>query len=213
MSRMNRCALWVLPAALGLGFLLAPRASLAAPGYVHLMFGQKVFDSEDWDPIDKQASFGAEGVFGPASWPVQMDAYVSRASGSKDQVISGVQGNLDADTWEFGFGANKTFGKEKFHPYVNAGLVHVKVSASFSQGGTSGSDEEKAFGFWGGGGVFYRLGSAFHIGGAARYSVADVDFNAFTSTIGNVSFSGSNVKAGGLTFGVLVGWGWPKIRG
>lgn len=212
MSRTNRCALWLLPAVFGLGFLLAPRSSAAAPGYVNFMIGQKIFDHDEWDPIDKQTAFGAEGVFGPAKWPVQMDAYLSHASKSKDQVISGVQGNLDATTWEFGFGANKTFGKKKVHPYVNAGVVLAKVDASFSQGGTSGSDNAKKLGFWGGGGLFYRMGSAFNIGGAARYSAADVDFNAFTSTIGNVPFSGGSIKAGGLTFGVLVGWGWPKTQ-
>src|SRR4249919_3670121 len=33
MSRTNRCALWLLPAVFGLVFLLAPRASVAGPGY------------------------------------------------------------------------------------------------------------------------------------------------------------------------------------
>jgi hypothetical protein len=211
MSRTNRCALWLLPAVFGLGFLLAPRASVAAPGYVNFMFGQKIFNS-DWDPIDKQTAWGAEGVFGPARWPVQMDAYYSHASKSKDAVISTVQGTFKGTTNEFGFGANKTFGKKKLHPYVNAGALLAKVTASFSQSGTSGSNDARHIGVWGGGGAFYRLGTAFNIGGAVRYSSATVDFKAYTTTIGGIPFNGASVDAGGFTFGVLVGWGWPKTK-
>ncbi|MGH7682217.1 MAG: hypothetical protein ACRENN_09560, partial [Candidatus Eiseniibacteriota bacterium] len=158
---MSRRGLWLLPAVLGFGFLWAPRASASAPGYVNFMFGQKVFNS-DWDPIDKQTAWGAEGVFGPAKWPVQMDAYYSRASKSKDAAISGVQGTFEGTTTEFGFGANKTFGKKKIHPYVNAGAVLAKVTASFSQSGTSGSNDASHIGVWGGGGAFCRLGTSFN---------------------------------------------------
>ena len=196
MSRTNRCALWLLPAVFGLGFLLAPRASVAGPGYVNFLFGQKAFDS-DWDPIDQQSTFGAEGVFGPAKWPVSLDAYIMHAKGSKDADISGTPYNFDATTYEYGLGLNKTFGKEKFHPYVNAGAVLAKVSASITQSGTTGTTDANGFGFWGGGGAFYRLGTTFNIGGAVRYSTADVDFKAYTTTIGNIAFNGATIDAGG----------------
>jgi hypothetical protein len=192
---------------------VAPIAdALAGPGYVNFMIGQKVLDSDDWDPIDKQASIGVEGVFGPAKWPVQLDAYVSRTSGDKAATINGVQGNLEAETYEFGLGLNKTFGESRVRPYVNAGVVHAKVDVTVSQSGTSGSDGASGFGFWGGGGVYYRVGSAFNIGGAVRYSAADVDFDSFTTTVGSVPISGQTVQAGGLAFGVLLGWSWPPLR-
>jgi hypothetical protein len=211
MSRIDRWVLLLLSAAFLAWGLSWPVASLAGPGYVNFMVGQKVFDSDDWDPIDKQTSLGVEGVFGPATWPVQMDAYVSRASKDKAASFGGVQGNFKGETFEFGFGANKTWTSKKLRPYVNAGVVYAKVDVTVSQSGTSGSDDANGFGFWGGAGVFYRLGTTFNIGGAARYSAADVDFNAFTTTIGSVPISGQTVQAGGFTFGVLLGWSWPKV--
>jgi hypothetical protein len=58
-----------------------------------------------------------------------------------------------------------------------------------------------------GAGAFYRIGTRFNLGGAVRYSSANVDFNAYDT--GNVEFKGADLNAGGLTFGFLVGWGWP----
>ena len=212
MSRFDRAALSFVPAVLALGLLVAPKPSLAGPGYVNFMIGQKVFDSDDWNPIDKQTSFGVEGAFGPARWPVHLAAYLARSSKSKDAAFNGVQGTLEGTTYEFGFGANKTWVSKKLYPYVSAGIVHAKVDVTVRQSGTSGSDEESGFGGWGGAGVFYRVGSAFNIGGAVRYSAVDVDFNSFTTTIGGVPIVGQTVAAGGLSFGVLLGWGWPPTR-
>jgi hypothetical protein len=45
-----------------------------------------------------------------------------------------------------------------------------------------------------------------------RYSAADVDFDSFTTTVGSVPISGQTVQAGGLAFGVLLGWSWPPLR-
>ena len=202
--------------ALAMGALLAvPSLAGAGPGYVNFMLGQKLFDSDHWDPIDKQTSIGAEGVFGPATWPVSLDAYVSRASQEKtffvDDGFGGtIDATADATTYEFGLGINKTWQRKKFYPYLNAGAVMAKIDVTARYGGTSASDGDKGLGFWGGGGLFYRVGTTFNFGGAVRYSSADVNFNAFETTIGNASFAGANVPAGGLTFGFLLGWGWPK---
>ena len=194
-------------------FIAMPSVASAGPGYVNFLLGQKIFDSEDWDPIDKQTTFGAEGVFGPSTWPVHIDTYLARASQEKtayaDDGFGGtISYTADATTYEVGAGLNKTWTRGKFYPYLNAGALMAKIDVTFRQGGTSTSDDDKGFGFWGGGGAFYRVGSTFNLGGAVRYSSADVTFNAFDT--GNVSFGGANVKAGGLTFGVLLGWGWPK---
>lgn len=195
---------------LGCCLLAIAAPALAGPGHINFMIGQKQFDSDQWDPIDKQSSFGVEGAFGPGKWPVQMAAYLSRASGDKSASYSGTQFNLDATTYEFGFGLNKTFAAgKKLYPYIGAGGVHAKVDVTAQQSGTSGSDDGSGFGFWAGTGVYYRVGSTFNIGGAARYSSVDVDFNAFTGVSG-VPISGGTVDAGGFNFGVLVGWGWPR---
>jgi hypothetical protein len=186
-------------------------SSEAGPGYVNFVLGQKVFDSEDWDPIDKQPVFGVEAAFGPSTWPVHIMTFLQRSSKSKDEVIDSGTGlvnvTFEADTWEFGAGINKTWTSGKLYPYLGAGIDYAKVDVTLKQGGTSTSDDGNGFGFWGGGGAFYRIGTRFNVGGTVRYSSADVDFNAFDT--GNVEFGGAELDAGGVTFGFLLGWGWP----
>ena len=215
MTRIDRAIQATVQVLVVCAIVAAPTLAWAGPGYVNFMFGQKAFDSGRWDPIDKQPAFGVEGVFGPATWPVSLDAYLSRASKEKTAFVDDGFGNtveltLDATTYEFGFGVNKTWQKKKWYPYLNAGGVLAKIDVTARQAGTSASDDDKGLGFWGGGGIFYRVGTTCNIGAAARYSSADVEFNAFTTTIGNIPFEGADVPAGGTTFGVLLGWGWPK---
>jgi hypothetical protein len=213
MTRIGRLIQTSVQALVVCAIVAAPTLAWAGPGYVNFLLGQKLFDSDRWDPIDKQPAFGAEGVFGPATWPVSLDAYLARASKEKTAFVDDGFGNdveitLDATTYEFGLGVNKTWQKKKWYPYLNAGGVLAKIDVTARQAGTSVSDDDKGLGFWGGGGVFYRVGTTFNLGGAVRYSSANVEFNAFDT--GNVSFDGADVPAGGFTFGVLLGWGWPK---
>ena len=203
MSRSVRFGVWLLAAAMV--SLASP--SEAGPGYVNFVLGQKLFDSEDWDPIDKQPVFGVEAAFGPSTWPVHVMTFLQRSSKSKDVVIEGVTVERESDTWEVGVGVNKTWAAGKIYPYVGAGLDYAKVDMTFHEGGTTASDDGNGFGVWGGLGAFYRIGTRFNLGGTMRYSSADVDFNAFDT--GNFQFEGGELDAGGLTFGFLVGWGWP----
>jgi hypothetical protein len=50
---------------------------------------------------------------------------------------------------------------------------------------------------WAGGGVFWRLGRRFNLGGTVRWSDAQV------------TLFDNDVQAGGVTYGLLLGWGWP----
>jgi hypothetical protein len=213
MARNDRTIRWTVQTLAALAFLAVPALASAGAGYVNFLLGQKIFDSDHWDPIDKQSAIGVEGVFGKATWPVSLDAYLARASKEKSKPVDDgfggtVDVTLDATTYEVGLGVNKTWQRKKFYPYLNAGAVMAKIDVTARQAGTSVSDDDKGLGFWGGGGLFYRVGTTFNLGGAVRYSSANVEFNAFDT--GNVSFDGADVPAGGLTFGVLLGWGWPK---
>lgn len=215
MARTDRTIRRTVQTLAALAFLAVPALASAGPGYVNFLLGQKVFDSDHWDPIDKQSAIGVEGVFGKATWPVSLDAYLARASKEKTGTVEDKFGNpidltLDATTVEVGLGVNKTWQRKKLYPYLNAGALMAKIDVTARSAGTSASDDDKGFGFWGGGGVFYRVGSTFNLGGAVRYSSANVNFNSFTTTIGNIPVAGGDVPAGGLTFGFLLGWGWPK---
>src|SRR5262245_60447116 len=174
--RLGACLLFAVAS-----LVILAHSAHAGPGYVNFLFGQKVFDSDDWDPIDKQTAIGANGVFGPGTWPVHIETFLSHASKSKDaqgEISPGVPFtyHVEADTWEFGAGVNKTWTSGKLYPYLDAGIDYAKVDLTASQAGTSFSDDANGFGFWGGGGAFYRLGTRFNVGGAIRYSTVKVDF-------------------------------------
>ena len=213
MARKHSFARCTLLALLGGCLLISlPARSSAGPGYINFMLGQKIFKADDWDPIDKQTSLGVEGVYGPAKWPVHIDTYLERSSQSKEAVAQGgFPYHIEATTRELGVGLNKTWTLKKVYPYLGAGLLYAKVDVSAMYSGYSASDGDNGFGGWGSAGAFYRIGSAFNLGGAVRYSAASVDFNAFTGATG-VSFPGANVEAGGFAFGFLLGWGWPATR-
>jgi hypothetical protein len=208
--------LWIvgctLIALMGGSLLLLPAHASAGPGYINFLLGQKLFKADDWDPIDKQTLLGVEGVYGPTKWPVHIDTYLARSSKSKEALsYGGIPYHIEATTRELGVGVNKTWTRKKLYPYLGAGLLYAKVDVTVMQSGFSGSDGDNGFGGWGSAGAFYRIGSAFNLGGAARYSAANVDFNSFTGATG-INFQGGSVQAGGFSFGVLLGWGWPATR-
>jgi len=211
MATRHSIARWTRLLLVGGCIIFVPARSWAGPGYINFMLGQKLFQSDDWNPIDKQASFGVEGVYGPAKWPVHIDTYLERSSESKDAIAyGGFPYHIQATTRELGVGANKTWTMKKFYPYLAAGLLYVKIDVAVEQSGFSGSDGDNGFGGWGSAGAFYRVGSAFNLGGAVRYSAADVDFNAYQTD--HINFGGANIQGGGFAFGVLLGWGWPATH-
>jgi len=195
-----------------------PPPASAGPGHVNFTFGQKMFDSDEfpdgWNPIDKQASYGAEAAFGPGSWPVQIAVYLERASEEKQSYVDDGFGNaipitIDGTTSEFGFGLNKTLGEKKIRPYLGAGAVYAVTDITVRQSGTSASDDANGFGFWGGAGAFYRIGSSFNLGAGARYSSAKVDYDEFQGT--SISYPSFELESGGFQIHALIGWSWPKI--
>ena len=195
-------------------FVTSAAPALAGPGYVNFTLGQKMFDSEDWDPIDKQTSFGVESAFGPAKWPVQMAVYLTRSSKEKSGQVEDsfnqlVAVTLDATTTEFGFGLNKSFGESKIRPYIGAGGVYTNTEFTIRESGTSASDNGNGFGFWGGAGAFFRMGPSFNLGGGVRYSSVTTDFGPFSGL--NASYDYTDINSGGVAAHVLIGWSWPKM--
>ena len=198
--------------------LVAVPTASAGPGHVNFTFGQKMFESgefpDGWDPIDKQSTYGVEAAFGPGTWPVQIAVYLLRSSEDKSaEVPDGtggtVPGTIEAEANEFGFGLNKTFGEKKIRPYIGAGGVYMVTDLTASQSGTSFSDAANGFGFWGGAGAFYRLGSTFNLGAGVRYSSATVDYDVYEGT--SISYPAFDLDAGGTQLHVLIGWSWPKL--
>jgi hypothetical protein len=176
----------------------APAPAIAGDwtGNANFFLGQKSLDSNDWEPLDNQGEFGAEVSWGKKAWPVLIATDVL-VSGDSDE-ISGV--DVDAATTEFDFGVRKIWEVKTFRPYVGGGLAIAGAAFEASGGGNSIDDSDNSVGVWVGGGAFWRLGSRFNIGGAVRYSTADV------------TLFDEDVDAGGIHIGLLLGWGWPAEK-
>ena len=197
---MRRNAISVLVVALGL-VILVPAAQAKSTGQVNFFLGQKMLES-DWDPVDEQGEFGVVMTFGQPDWPVHIAADVL-GSTDEGEIFDPLVGEIDVtgSTFELDAGVRKIWSKDKVHPYLGGGLalVHGKVELDSSFGDADGDDE--GVGVWLGGGIFWRLGQRFNIGGDLRWSTADLEPDVAGVTVGELD-------AGGLHVGLLLGFGW-----
>ena len=188
-------------------FTISP-ARAGGNGDINFFLGQKSLSSSDWAPIEDQFAFGAVMSFGATDWPVSIAADV--IASADDQTVSdpNLFGNvtLTGATYEIDAGVRKIWKAGKggaVRPYIGAGLGIISAAVQIEDDfGTTLDDGDAGFGFWGGAGIFFRLGSHFNIGADLRYSSADVDFD-----FGNGAVV-QNVNAGGFSYGLLLGFGW-----
>lgn len=193
---MKRIALGLIVVAAVLSAFVPAKAD--ADGHVNFFLGQKSLDSDDWAPIDDQFEFGAVMSFGQDAWPVHIAVDVLASVGQED--LGG--GTFTGSTFEVDAGVRKIWKKGKTLPYVGAGVSVVGAAAKLETpfGDTDG--DGSGFGFWAGGGVFWRLGERFNIGLDVRYSDAKVDLDFGSGVVAR------DVNAGGLQYGLLLGFGW-----
>lgn len=184
------CVLLVIPTAAS-----AQEGSGTATSSSHMsvdFFGaQKQLDSDDWKPIENQFEGGVLGTVTPANWPVGIAADLLYSSGS--DTISGI--HVSGNTIELGAGARKIFDIQQLHPYLGGGVEFARAEARASNGVASNSDDGTGFGVWGGAGAFVRVAGGLELGVGIRYSSA------------NVETSNTSVNAGGLAFGLSLGYG------
>jgi hypothetical protein len=191
----------ILKSALALLLLCmaAPVSAVFAGGDVNFLLGYKPMDEDFWGPVDSQGAFGAQVTFGREAWPVwiAIDYFVSTAVEERVPVnVFGFTSDQDiaGATVEFDLGIRKIWGKGKHtRPFLGGGIGLV--------GGTLDldivDDSDYTAAPWADAGVFWRLGRRFNIGGTVRYSKADV------------TIFDEDVRVGGFTYGLLLGWGWP----
>jgi hypothetical protein len=172
-------------------------------GHVNFFIGQKSLDGDDWEPLDDQLEFGAVMSFGQDDWPVHIAVDVL-ASADEETVPygPGTSITLTGSTFEIAAGVRKIWGKGRVHPYLGAGVAVIGAAFKGDNGFTSSSAKDTSFGYWAGGGVFWRLGKHFNLGFDARYSSAEMDFDFGFGSIAQ------DVSVGGLHYGVLLGFGW-----
>jgi hypothetical protein len=180
------------PVALALLTLAWSAPVLAGQGDVNFILGGKSLDSKDWGEFDSQVASGAEVSFGRDAWPIRI-AIDEFDSVNQDHLFGGF--TADVSISELDIGVRKIWGDRATRPFVGGGLALGYAKIDFN--GISDRDDFGA-GAWVGGGVFWRTGSRFNIGFTVRYSKVDVDLG------------GGSVDAGGVGYGLLLGFGWPK---
>ena len=207
---------WLL-VAVGLA-LLTGWAPVRAETNLNFVLGGKLLDSEDWPGGDSQGSLAFLSTFGPRSWPVQVAIDVVGSGSAEDSFnISrpGIEIRGDEvlqSTFEFDVGVRKIWRVGNARPFVGGGLAIIWAQQEraiffpppFDHEGHESlprppvivSDSDEAPGGWVDGGIFWRLGKRFNLGLEARFSAAEV------------SLSGRDVQAGGVSLGMILGWGW-----
>ena len=195
MNRAGTLALTFL--SLLLFTLIAPLAPAHA-GDLNLFLGAKALNEDDWAPLDSHTELGLQGSWGPPEWPVAIATDLYGSVDSKE--ILGV--DFSASTAEINLGVRKiwrTGGEQRVRPYIGGGIAAISGTLEAESGGVKVSDDDNGVGGWLGGGIFWRLGGSFNLGMDLRLSTATIELY------------GADGNAGGGHFGVLAGFGWPKM--
>jgi hypothetical protein len=180
-----------------------------------------------------QPALGVEITWGREGWPALIafdvlhsyDDGLQRFPASELLSIPAADVRRRARTIEVSLGARRAWSILGLSPYLGAGGSWVRGSlayemsypdqATYGAPGPRVGERETTFGYWVGGGVYRRLGPRFQLGGAVRYSKADLTFSEFSEVRGEQGgytfvAKPTKVAAGGLHFGLVVGWTYPK---
>jgi hypothetical protein len=172
--------------------LIGPTLAHAdSKGNVNFIIGGKGLDS-DWEPNEDQGEFGAEVTWGPADWPIAFATDILASSAGGD--LLGIE--INDQSSELAFGVRKIWEAGRARPYIGGGIA--KIDAQREANGVT--NEDSTLGGWIGAGIFWRLGSRFNIGLAARVSR------------GEVTVATTKGEAGGSHAGLILGWGWPAQK-
>ena len=173
-TRRGWLCMAILVAALG---GIAPGAAFADDWdwNYNLVFGHRSVDKSDWAPFKGYDELGVEASWGKADEPLLFatDLYVSR---DRERVFGF---EIENRTWELNPGLRKmwTFNK-RWHPYGGAGPTYVQTKSQRATRRREISDQDRAYGFWLGGGLFFRIGAHLDLGMAVRFSALR-DFKIF----------------------------------
>ena len=203
--------LFVVTLVLGF-FITLPGLALANPetasspgdwtGNLNFFLGAKALDQDDWEPVEDQNEFGIKVDFKKQEWP--MSIAIDYLSSIGDDTIllydpwwGYVLADVESNTSELCFGVRKIWDHSpRMRPFIGVGLAMISAEATVRTWALSLSDDDKAMGFWIGGGIYWTLTEHFNIGFNLRWSKAEI--NLFDV----------DTEAGGTHAGLLVGYHW-----
>jgi opacity protein-like surface antigen len=175
-----------------------PVAKAELAGSVDFFAGQKELDTDFGGDSDIQEQ-DALALF--TDWGSSNSTFrfaLDVLAGSRDVDDDELNVRLDGSTGEIGAGARWYPMKEShWMPHLGAGLA--MVSGKVETDDVDLAFDESKLGYWADGGIAYRFGDHFKLGGRIRYSDAKLEVR------------GDNVRevnAGGLSYGVTAGATW-----
>jgi len=185
---------------------------------LNFVLGGKFLDADDWPVGDSQGALAFLSTFGPRSWPVQVAIDVVGSGTAEDSFNISRPGieihgeEVVQSTFEIDVGVRKIWRVGNARPFVGGGLAIIWGQQEhaiffpplFDDEGREllprppviVTESDEAPGGWVDGGIFWRLGERFNLGLEARFSAADL------------SFSGRDIQGGGVSLGLILGWGW-----
>lgn len=199
--------------------LVCGSAPVQAETNLNFVLGGKLLDSDDWPVGDSQGALTFQSTFGPRSWPVQVAIDVLGSGTAEDSFNISRPGfeikgeEVVQSTFELDVGVRKIWQVGNARPFVGGGLAIIwgwqERALLFPSRSPEGATDEvlprppvivdasdEAPGVWVDGGIFWRLGKRFNLGLEGRFSAA------------SLSLAGRDVQAGGLSLGLILGWGW-----
>lgn len=200
----------ILAAAVLTAWMAGSRPAAASSGDVNFVIGERSLSNKDfWRPNENQTAFGVNVEFGPGTWPIHFVAgtQVSYAQNDFELANTGtptVRGTFKSGLAEASLGLRWTINREgRTRFYIGGGASGVGIVAEVDVNGQTLDDNDRSFGGYVEGGVYWRLGSRFNIGVQARGLLGTntmLDFSGRVHSEGDVDY-----VQGGLIFG----WGWP----
>lgn len=180
--------------------LLATASPALAEGSANFIIGQRSMSDDDiWGTLDGQPTFGAKVAVAGEGWPVfiAIGAYYSYDKMSDTFFGLGTV-DFSGSVSEVSLGALKEWKlKHGFRPFIEGGMAAVAAHEAASGPGFHLSETDTGTGFYGAGGVYWRIGSRLNVG---------VDVRALRGA--NIQIGDVSGDADYVQYGLLVGWGW-----
>jgi hypothetical protein len=186
-----------------MAILLVTSPSFATMLDLNLLGGVKTLSHTDWGENDMHGAVGAEAVVSPPAFPLSFVGGYLYTTSTDDQSVTvsggGVQTQeVDAVTKEFYLGLGKKFDLPLIHFLVSVGpdFIQAKQDNASTLSSDFTTDDDNGFGYYAAGSAFFQVLGHINLGAMIRYSAANVDLN------------GRQVKAGGMSYLGVLGFGF-----
>ena len=178
----------------------ATAAEARYEGNLNLFAGRKWLNTGDWAPADTQDQLGLMFAFGEERAAVHFAIDVLLGNGDVGGPPPAFGELTSSSSTEVAIGVRKVWTGHATRPHLGAGANVIDVGEE--RRGPAGplKVDDRGYGVWVDAGVTWRLAGHLNLGLEARFSSARAELGT--------GFVPRDVAAGGVHFGVLIGYGW-----